>query len=471
MKKFLSVLLVILITMFCSSCGNKSTTSNSKSNQYSVTLFDYCPTLDAFIRLMEENEIDVIDYKESEDSATWFTNKELTEYIIVQKNKKNLVYKVQATDDCDALYSYLSLIPNATTKKIDLNSLFSKNTISSDDVVDGKVIYTDISKFDDNGITYEKIIKRTSSETLLSFISVECKNFNIDPVKYPDLIPNLKNEEFYRYATKSFDSKDFKSALFYFDCAKDFKDSKQKANECAYKLAEIAYQENDLINSGKYAKLAEDYSGAKDILSDVTQKLYNEINNEFNQYIESGNTDNINVLREKINACDIGFKDIGKIEQILSALLNTYDHELNNLLSDSRVSSFVQKFRLVEFLKFDSVNLYPGGFAFWATIDKHGNASDCLSIQYDELYLSYYTGLEFVTSSDYNYDEYCVPNKLSDYSIDNGSFKVKNKEKFKIEIKSKDEIVFTLSSTGEKCTLYRTNSDIYNELTKSDQEW
>ncbi len=471
MKKILSVLLAILIIMLCSSCGKKSTNSNPESNQYSVTLFDYCPTLDDFIRLMEEKEIDVIDYEESEDSATWFTNEELTEYIIVQKNNENLVYKVQATDDCAALYSFLSLIPNATTDKTDLNSFFSKNTISSNDVIDGKVIYTDISKFDDNGITYEKISKRTSSETLLSLITVECNNFNIDPIKFPDLIPNLTNEEFYRFATKSFDSKDFTSALFYFDCAKDFEDSKQKANESAYKLAEIAYNENDLINAGKYAKLAEDYSGAKDILSNVTQKLYNEINNEFNQYIKSGNTDNINVLREKINACDIGFKDIEKIEQILNALLNTYDQKVNDLLTDSRVLSFVQKFRLVEFLKFDSVSMYPGGFAFWATIDKHGNADDCLSIQYDELYLSYYTGLESVMSSDYNYDEYCVPKKLSDYSIDNGSFKVKNKEKFKIEIKSKDEIVFTLSLTGEKCTLYRTNSDIYNELTKSDQEW
>ena len=89
----------------------------------------------------------------------------------------------------------VNILFSATSKK-ELDENFSSTKTTSNEVVNGEVVYTDKYAFSTDGIDYFKIVKRTPSKTLTQTIYVECNDIAINPLDYRDLKPNLFKASF-----------------------------------------------------------------------------------------------------------------------------------------------------------------------------------------------------------------------------------------------------------------------------------
>ena len=469
MKRILSFLLVSTLIFSLSACGKKNVSSSTNENvkNSTISMYDYCPSLDNFIELMNEEHIPVLGYEEDKSMASWYTKEDLSEYVIVNYTREKVINSVQVDNNYEPLLLFLRFLPSAITSKNELDENFSSTKTTSNEVVNGEVVYTDKYAFSTEGIDYFKIVKRTPSKTLTQTIYVECNDIAINPLDYRDLKPNLLAEEFYKYAQDELKQKNYDSAIYYFECADTYKDSKSLMKECAYNIADSYYEKGEFVKAGTYSKIADDYSGSKELLQKVTEKLYPEAVSQLNEYADGGDVALLNEALEKLNICEETYEETKRYLQIAEDAQNSS----SDLLEDELGKKIVQNHLVLDFLwgkNFTTIELdnWEGKYVMTSGTVTYFDDLGELTIWVD---FPYYD--DICSSHEKTNDKYAVPYKISDYSIKNGVFAYNGSNKFKIEIVSEDEIIFHSYITNKKYTLYREDSEYVENLLKEDNEW
>ena len=349
MKRILSFLLVSTLIFSLSACGKKNISSSTNENvkNSTISMYDYCPSLDNFVELMNEEHIPVLGYEEDKSMASWYTKEDLSEYVIVNYTREKVINSVQVDNNYEPLLLFLRFLPSAITSKKELDENFSSTKTTSNEVVNGEVVYTDKYAFSTEGIDYFKIVKRTPSKTLTQTIYVECNDIAINPLDYRDLKPNLLVEEFYKYAQDELKQNNYDSAIYYFECADTYKDSTSLMKECAYNIANSYYEKGEFVKAGTYSKIADDYNGAKKLLQKVTEKIYPEAETLLNKYADDGDITSLNQAVEKFEACDETYKETKRYFEIAEDAQGGYS---DYLLDDVLGKKIVHNNMLIEFL-------------------------------------------------------------------------------------------------------------------------
>lgn len=479
MKRILSFLLILIFVISLSACGKKNVPSNvdNSTKNSDISMYDYCPNLNNYVEIIKKESIPVLGYEEDKNVAGWYTKEDLSEYVTVGYTSEKIINSVQVNNDYKPLISFLRLLPGAITSKKEIDEKFASTKTTSNEVVNGEVVYTDKYVFSTDGIDYFKIVKRTPSKTLTQTIYVECKDIVINPLDYRDLKPNLLAEEFYKYAQDELKQKNYDSAIYYFECADTYKDSKSLMKECAYNIANSYYEKGEFVKAGTYLKIADDYSGSKELLQKVTEKIYPEAETLLNKYADDGDITSLNQAVEKFEACDETYKEAKKLLEIASTAQYGYS---DYLLEDALGKKIAQNHMVVDYLRqgskwcaFEKTIASGGQYERTSYLEYINNMGDeFLSIglwgkdgSYGySIYGDIYTSYEKI-------DEHSIPEKLSDYSINGGEFSYNDNKKFKIEIVSKDELILQSFFSGKKYTLYREESDKAKEFLKDENQW
>ena len=450
-------MLVLTFVISLAACGKENISSGADDTQENsaISMYDYCPSLNNFVELMNEEHIPVLGYKEDKTMASWYTKEDLSEYIIVNYTSEKVINGIQVDNNYEPLLLFLRYLPGAITSKKELDKNFSSSKATSNEVINGEVVYTDRYVFSKDGINYSKLVKRTPSKTLVQNIYVECEDIVINPLNYKDLQPNLLAEEFYRYAQDELKQKNYDSAIYYFECADTYKDSKIQMKECAYKIANSYYEKGEFVKAGTYSKIADDYSGAKELLQKVTEEIYPEAESQLNKYANNGDIDLLNQAVENFNACDERYKDTKRFLGIAETAQNGYS---DSLLDDVLGKKIAQNHMVVGYLRrgskwcaFEKTIISNGQYAKTSYLEYINNMGDeFLSIGLWGKNGSYgYDIYGDIYTSDEKIDEHSIPEKLSDYTINGGEFSYNGNKKFKIEIVSKDELILQSFFSGK----------------------
>lgn len=472
-NRLIAILIVFVLIVSSTACESKTITKNKNE----ITMYDYCPSLDDFLKALKSDGRKVLGYAEKKNVASWYTNEDLSEYTRVECTKDGLIFRIEIDNNYGDLLRFLKMLPGSVSSKEELEKEFSAVTETTNNIVSGEVIYTDRSQFSTSGIKYSKTVMRTPKKTITQTISAECEDIIINPYEYQDLCPNLTQEEFYNIAETKQNSNAYDEAIFYYTCARPYNDSETKIKECAYIIALESYESGNLIEAGKYSKIAIGYENADTILANITETLYDEAVAQLNDYADTGNVDMLEKSYEKFAVFNEAYKETKRFLNIAECCKNIYTS--NGLLDDSLLNDelgrkIVQNHMLIKFF-----SKYPS----WCIVgDVFGDGQYYItgSFKYETsyngafIYISIcrngYDDNEIYTESK-RLDDYTIPESISDYSIYNGVFTYENSPKFKIEIISREKICLHSFLTGKNYYMKQEDSEEIHKLLKNKNEW
>lgn len=469
-NRLIAILIVFVLIVSSTACESKTITKNKNE----ITMYDYCPSLDDFLKALKSDGRKVLGYAEKKNVASWYTNEDLSEYTSVECTKDGLIFRMAIDNNYSDLLRFLKMLPDSICSKEELEKEFSAVTETTDNIVSGEVIYTDRSQFSTSGIKYSKTVMRTSEKTITQTISAECEDIVINPCEYQDLCPNLTQEEFYDIAEIKQNSNAYDEAIFYYTCAKSYNDSAAKIKECAYRIALESYENGNLIEAGKYSKIAIGYENADTILANITETLYDEAVAQLNDYTDTGNVDMLEKSYEKFAVFNEEYKESKRFLNIAKCCKNIYTGDgllSDSLLNDELGRKIVQNHMLTKFL-----SKYPS----WCIVEDFfgdGQYYITASFNYETSYNDAFISIHLNPYDDEIYteskrlDDYTIPANISYYSISNGVFTYENSPKFKIEIISSEEICLHSFLTGKNYYMKQEDSEEIHKLLKNKNEW
>lgn len=470
-KKILAIIFVIIFSFLISSCEKKGQINSEK--EFKITMYDYCPNLNDFLKLLKSNGKNIIGFTKDKSESNWYTDEKLKKYTLVDLTPNDTIYKIQVTDDYDSILNFLGMLPGSIHTKDEIEDNFYANSETSNKIIDGKVLYTRISKFSKNGINYYKIIEYNSDGIVTSrMISVTCEDIDINPIEYPNLCPNIAPAYLYRYAEIKFKSKNYDEALFFYKCSKTYEDSEERVKECAYEIMSICYNNGDFIKAAEYAKIASNFKNSNEVLTEITEKLYDEAVAQLNEYSDNGDEMILENAIEKFRVFDNEYKETKRFLNIANHCKQGYPGD--DLLDDELVKKIVQKHKILDFLsihskwcratKIDNQYMITSVFEYFDDTALEGENSIYLYV------LTEYPANEIYTV-DEKLDKYSIPEKISDYSINDGIFSYRDSKKFKVEIVSENEIMLHSFVTGKSYTMKPEESKEIQDLLNGDNQW
>lgn len=485
MNRLIATIIVFLFVFSLTACEGDvttegNTTAEETSNKNGITMYNYCPSLNDFLELLKVDGRKILGYEEKKNDAYWYTSEDLGESTYVECTEKNLVFHIQVNEDYSDLLTFLRTLPGSVSSEKELNDEFSSVVETTNKIVSGVVVYTDKSQFSKNGITYNKTVTRTPERILTQIVSAQCEDVGINPYEYPDLRPNLSQEEFYNIAEAKESKQAFDEALFYYTCAESYKDSLYRIKECMYQLASGYYKDGNLIEAGKYFKEAGGHKDSNTVLLKITETLYDDAVFELYEYSNDGSSAMLEKAYTKFAVFDETYKEIKRFLNIAKQCKSGCPDD--DLLNDELVKKIVQKHMLFEFLNrhpewccVEKESL-PNGDEYYIVSAEFSYYKERIDLSLDSPKYDVHGGLlseRDLSTSDFRSDyEWNIPSSLQYYSINNGVFVYDNSPKFEIEILQDKEICVHSFLSGKKYIMKQRNSkEIQELLNKNTDEW
>ena len=448
MKKIISVTLIFMVLLFASSC-NKGKSKNdyvsqnlnesSQTNQENIYLIDYSLTLDEYIQRYKTYVGDVKSYQNDGNAA-----KIGNTIIETGTNGKICRIEIPARDaDYSPITLWLNKIPGAITDGQTINSKLNEcEKEEYKDSGNGFMITTKTAEFSENSIKYYRYI--TEGDSLSTgYISVECENCVINPLDYPSFVPNFTGERLYTLADTFFENENYEIAVnYYLESQKD--DYEIKASDSAYKAAEKYIKEENWILAGEYAKLADEYGDSEQLLKTINENAYPLALSYLEEYADNGNEELAQKAHELFTACESNYEQVEKYKDISM----TSRDRIFNYASDNIAKKIIMKHKLIEFID------YAGPFREMSIDHRIGEVLSSyffISKEYDQIQFIVYDRIdnEYFTTN-YPSDQYDIPEKLSQYDLNEGVLSYNDKQIFKISVI--DESSITIYSTATEKT-------------------